>query len=152
MHRQPDTSHTSLPTNELLPCDGNGRVILTPTSVCLLDTLRLQRYFPGLSSKLGPPGAKLSPPTPKQETLLRQIALAGLVDRVARLDEDARSLRAAYKTLYTDESVMVHAPCSLIAHATPEPRARELARSSQRAARGRRYTTTAACGGTPPRG
>jgi len=49
-----------------------------------------------------------APPTSKQQTLLRQIALAGLVDNVAKRDPEVRGPLVAYKCLAYDDHIFIH--------------------------------------------
>jgi hypothetical protein len=52
----------------------------------------IKMYFPDLSESLGTSGC-CKPPNAVQESLLRQIILAGLVDRVARKDPEQKGQR-----------------------------------------------------------
>eukprot|EP00277_Geminigera_cryophila_P032692 CAMPEP_0173124784 /NCGR_PEP_ID=MMETSP1102-20130122/55925_1 /TAXON_ID=49646 /ORGANISM="Geminigera sp., Strain Caron Lab Isolate" /LENGTH=1042 /DNA_ID=CAMNT_0014033323 /DNA_START=324 /DNA_END=3453 /DNA_ORIENTATION=+ len=80
----------------------------------------IRMYYPALTAALGiPPAGKKkpttaaslglkAPPTSAQESLLRQIALAGLVDHVATRDPDVRGPLTGYKCLAYDNHVFVH--------------------------------------------
>ena len=79
----------------------------------------IRMFYPSLASALGPPaGSKAAttaaalglkaPPTPAQQSLLRQIVLAGLVDQVATRDPEVRGPLTAYKCLAYDRHIYVH--------------------------------------------
>ena len=78
-------------------------------------------YYPSLAPALGiPPSGKKkktcaaaalglkAPPTAAQESLLRQIALAGLIDQVAKRDPEVRGPLTGYKCLAYDEHIFIH--------------------------------------------
>lgn len=98
--------------------DHAASIGLQPKHMKEMSSLRRQLgslirlYFPSLTSHLGDAagaGALAQPPTERQETLLRQIALAGLVDRVARRDLSWKGRFPAYQCISTDEVVFLHA-------------------------------------------
>jgi len=80
----------------------------------------IKLYYPSLAKHIGDsngPGALAKPPTQKQEMLLRQIALSGLADRVARKDLSWKGKFPAYQCISTDEMVFLHAHSCLKAEA-----------------------------------